>query len=335
MTDKLRTSRDLDTPKTSRRSNKSRSEQVELLQSRPSSFPNNLIWSGDVSQFLTSIPNSARFDLVVSSPPYNIGKPYERKSDLAKYREWQTAVLHDIVARLSSTGSLCWQVGNYVDNNEILPLDILFHPIMKDLGLRLRNRIIWTFGHGLHAKRRFSGRYEVVLWYTKSDDYYFDLDSVRVPAKYPGKRSFRGPKRGKLSGNPLGKNPEDVWVQSLQEVDDVWRNIPNVKSNHPEKTAHPCQFPVGLIERLVLALTKPGDLVFDPFAGVGSAGVASLIHGRRFWGCEVDASYASVAHTRLHDAINGRATFRPHSVPLYDSSKSRLALIPAEWEPRH
>jgi len=188
---------------------------------------------------------------------------------------------------LKLSGSICWQVGNFVDNGQIIPLDIEFAPIFKSHGLQMRNRIIWRFGHGLHTKRRFSGRYEVVLWYTKTDDYILNLDAVRVPTKYPGKRHFKGPNAGQLSGNPLGKNPEDVW------------DIPNVKSNHVEKTNHPCQFPVGLIERFVLALTNDGDLVFDPFAGVASAGVAATVHGRRFWGSELVADYANANQKRL------------------------------------
>jgi adenine-specific DNA-methyltransferase len=298
----------------------------------PRKPPENLLWEGDVEAFLDRLPRSPVFDLVVSSPPYNIGKPYERKAEPKEYEEWQERVLGKLVERLSPRGSLCWQVGNYVSDNEILPLDILFHPVMKKLGLKLRNRIIWTFGHGLHTKRRFSGRYEVVLWYTKSDEYDFDLDAVRVPSKYPGKKSFRGPRHGMLSGNPLGKNPEDVWEFPLMEIDDVWRNIPNVKSNHVEKTDHPCQFPVGLIERLVLALTKPGALVFDPFAGVASAGVAALLHGRRFWGCEIDAKYVEIARHRLENATAGDVPFRPHTKTLYDHTKSTLALVPPEWK---
>ncbi len=303
-----------------------------MTKTMPRNLPENLLWEGDVEAFLDGIPSKPLFDLVVSSPPYNIGKPYERKAELEEYEVWQGRVLGKLVERLSPGGSLCWQVGNYVSNNEILPLDILFHPVMKKLGLRLRNRIVWTFGHGLHTKRRFSGRYEVILWYTKGDEYVFDLDAVRVPSKYPGKRSFRGPRRGMLSGNPLGKNPEDVWEFPLMEIDDVWRNIPNVKSNHVEKTVHPCQFPVGLIERLVLAFTKSGALVFDPFCGVGSAGVAALLHGRRFWGCEIDAKYVVIANDRLNGVITGDVPFRPHTKPLYDPTKSPLAHTPREWK---
>jgi adenine-specific DNA-methyltransferase len=252
---------------------------------------------------------------VVSSPPYNIGKSYEKKSALQSYLDWQERILDQIIPRLKDTGSLCWQVGNFVDNGHIQPLDIEMAYIFIKHGLKLRNRIIWHFGHGLHNKRRFSGRYEVVMWYSKTDDYFFDVDPVRIPSKYPGKRHFKGPKKGELSGNPLGKNPEDVW------------DIPNVKSNHIEKTDHPCQFPVGLIERLVLSMTKPGDLVFDPFSGVGSAGVAAAIHKRHFWGCELLADYAKQGKQRIDDALDGAAQYRPHDREVYDHTQSSLSRL--------
>ena len=283
------------------------------------------IFQGDTEQFLASLPSEPLFDLVVTSPPYNIGKSYEKKDALETYMAWQKRIINLIVPRLKPEGSLCWQVGNFVDNGQIVPLDIEFAPIFKGHGLQMRNRIIWHFGHGLHTRRRFSGRYEVVLWYSKTDDYYFDLDAVRVPSKYPRKKHFKGPKKGLVSGNPLGKNPEDVW----EDVEDVW-NIPNVKSNHVEKTRHPCQFPVGLIERLVLSMTRSGGLVFDPFAGVASAGVAAAIHGRRFWGCELMAEYAKEGLARLELALDGRARYRPHDKPLYDHTQSSLSRKPED-----
>lgn len=271
------------------------------------------VWQGDAEILLTALPEKPVFDLVVSSPPYNIGKSYEKKGALEDYLKWQERILDLIIPRLKDTGSICWQVGNFVDNGMIVPLDIEMAYIFKKHGLKLRNRIIWHFGHGLHNKRRFSGRYEVVMWYSKTDDYQFDLDPVRIPAKYPGKRHFKGPKKGELSGNPLGKNPEDVW------------SIPNVKANHVEKTDHPCQFPVGLIERLVLSMTKPGQLVFDPFAGVGSSGVAAALHERHFLGCELIANYARQAKERIDEALAGTARYRPHDKELYDHTKSKLS----------
>ena len=263
---------------------------------RPAMLFHNLLWHGRVEDLIARLPCEPMFDLVVTSPPYNIGKAYERKQTLEQYAEWQAGIIDSIVPRVNIGGSICWQVGNFVENGHIVPLDIALDPLFRKHGLRLRNRIIWQFGHGLHTKRRFSGRYEVVMWYTRSDEYVFNLDSVRVPAKYPGKRHFKGPKTGQFSGNPLGKNPEDVW------------DIPNVKNNHIEKTDHPCQFPVGLIERLVLALTNENGLVFDPFSGVGSAGVAAILHRRRFWEAEIDEAYVRIAKVRIEMVQRRRTT---------------------------
>ncbi len=283
------------------------------------SLPPFTLWQGDVEKFLDALPLQPIFDLIVTSPPYNIGKVYEKRSELEDYLLWQSRIIDKLVPRLKATGNLCWQVGNFVDDGEILPLDIEFAPIFRAHKLQLRNRIVWHFGHGLHSKQRFSGRYEVVMWYSKSKDYVFNLDPVRIPSKYPGKRHFKGPRSGELSGNPLGKNPEDVWF------------IPNCKSNHVEKTEHPCQFPVGLIERLVLALSEPGGLVFDPFAGVASAGVAAALHGRRFWGCEINHDYIDIGKRRLIDSLAGNVKYRPHDKEIYDHTQSNLSRKPSGW----
>ena len=245
--------------------------------------------------------------LVVTSPPYNIGKRYERKSTLEVCVRAQAAVIAECVRVLNPRGSLCWQVGNHViDGGEIFPLDMELYHVFRDHGLKLRNRIIWHFEHGLHGTRRLSGRYEAILWFTKRDDYVFNLDPIRVPSKYPKKKHFKGPKRGQLSCNPLGKNPGDVWT------------IPNVKSNHVEKTDHPCQFPVELIERLVLALTEPGDVVLDPYFGVGSSVIAALMHGRQGYGCDVVKSYVEIAWERVHALRAGTLRTRPMNRPVYD-----------------
>jgi adenine-specific DNA-methyltransferase len=116
---------------------------------------------------------SESMQLIVTSPPYNIGKAYERRSSLDTYLESQAAVIAECVRLLSPTGSICWQVGNHVQDGEVFPLDIMLYPIFRQHGLRLRNRIVWHFEHGLHCKNRLSGRHETILWFTKSDDYTF------------------------------------------------------------------------------------------------------------------------------------------------------------------
>ncbi|MGH2501356.1 MAG: DNA methyltransferase, partial [Ktedonobacterales bacterium] len=138
----------------------------------PDSRPDYLLWHGDVERLLDRLPKEPLFDLVVTSPPYNLGKSYETIVTMDEYRRWQARIIRKIVPRLKSTGSICWQVGNYTASNgggergSIHPLDYLFHPLFEKHGLILRNRIVWRFGHGLHNRYRFSGRYEVVLWYT-------------------------------------------------------------------------------------------------------------------------------------------------------------------------
>ena len=245
-------------------------------------------------------------NLIVTSPPYNLGKEYESKQPLAAYIDNQRETIGEAVRLLSPSGSICWQVGNYVDGSEIYPLDILLYPLFKAHDLKLRNRIVWSFGHGLHCQNRFSGRHETVLWFTKTDNYVFNLDEVRVPSKYPNKKHFKGPNKGQLSGNPLGKNPADVW------------DIPNVKANHVEKLDHPCQFPVGLVERLVLALTNKGDTVLDPYVGVGSSAVAALKHRRKAFGCDVLPEYIDIAWERIRQLQAGNLRIRPMNKPVYE-----------------
>ena len=258
--------------------------------------------------FMRRLPD-ASIKLVVTSPPYNVGKSYEKRTPLDRYLADQREVVAECVRLMHPHGSLCWQVGNYVDKGEVVPLDAILYPVFKAHGLKLRNRIVWHFGHGLHCSKRLSGRYETINWFTKGDDYTFNLDPIRVPAKYPGKRYFKGPNAGKLSGNPKGKNPGDVWM------------FPNVKNNHVEKTIHPCQFPVELAERLVLSMTNPGDDVLDPYMGVGSSLVAALMHGRRAHGCDVVAEYVDIARWRIKAAQTGTLKTRPMGKPIYDPSK--------------
>ena len=289
-----------------------------------------LSWN-DVLEFLRTVPSGSA-TLIVTSPPYNIGKPYERPMAFERYLEWQKEVILECKRILKANGSICWEVGNYVRDGEVFPLDVFFYHIFKNLGFKLRNRIIWHFGHGLHAKRRFSGRYEVILWFTKTDDYIFNLDAVRVPQKYPGKRAYKGPRKGQPSCHPLGKNPSDVWEVVVRDWErEIWE-IPNVKCNHPEKTIHPCQFPIELIERLVLALTNEGDLVIDPFMGVGSALIAALLHNRRAAGTDNVKEYTDIAYERVIRAIQGTLKRRPLGKPIYQpKGTEKVARPPPEW----
>jgi len=274
------------------------------------------------SRKMENIPDSS-VHLMVTSPPYNIGKEYEKKLKLELYQQQQAAAIRECARILAPKGSICWQVGNYVDKGSIIPLDTILFPKFIEAGFIMRNRIVWHFEHGLHCSKRFSGRYETIVWFTKSDDYFFDLNAVRVPQKYPGKKHFKGPKAGQYSSNPLGKNPGDVW------------HIPNVKSNHIEKTVHPCQFPVELIERLVLSMTRDGDWVLDPFVGTGTSIIAAIRHGRRGAGAEIVGKYVAIARGRIEKEMAGTLRTRPMSKPIYDPKTAGNKLTLAPWVSDH
>ena len=278
------------------------------------------LYQGDCRTLLASLP-AISVQLIITSPPYNNGKEYEEQQQtLEEYLRLQEEVITECVRVLRPSGSICWEVGNHmVGDGEILPLDIPLHSIFAKHRLKLRNRIVWHFEHGLHAKNRLSGRYEVLMWYTKSDDYTFNLDLVRVPQKYPGKRHFKGPHVGELSGNPLGKNPSDVWI------------FPNVKSNHVEKTEHPCQFPIELVDRMLLATTNPGDVVLDPFAGTSTSLVAALLRERLACGAEIMPAYVEISRRRIEQTVEGTVPFRATGTPIYTPSNNKLAQLPAEF----
>jgi adenine-specific DNA-methyltransferase len=286
---------------------------------------------GDSLDVLKEIEDN-KFKLIITSPPYNVGKEYEVKKSIELYLEEQDEIINELIRVLHPLGSICWQVGNFVNKGEVFPLDIFYYNIFKNKGLFLRNRIIWQFGHGLHSSKKFSGRYETILWFTKSHEYTFNLDPVRIPSKYPGKKHFKGPKKGQYSSNPKGKNPSDIWEIVLNDWENEIWNIPNVKSNHIEKTAHPCQYPIELVERCVLALTDENDWILDPYAGVGSTILASLKNNRKVVGIERIKKYLEIGTQRIEQFKSGNLKFRSIDTPIYDNKKSKLSEIPEEFK---
>lgn len=249
-------------------------------------LPLDQILFGNCILLLGSLPDEC-VDLVVSSPPYNLGKEYEAKQALDIYLEEQTVVLQQCSRILKKTGSLFWQVGAFSEGGVVIPLDVRFFPILESCGLIPRNRIIWARQHGLHAQKKFSCRHETILWFTKSNNYKFNLDTIRVPQKYQNKKHFRGERKGQLSCHPDGKNPGDIWM------------FRNVKHNHEEQTIHPCQFPEDLVARIVVSTTQKGEVVFDPYMGTGTVAVVARDHRRHFMGTELDPKYHQVALQRL------------------------------------
>lgn len=316
-----------------------KTEHNQTLQLFPISVSESLDGSaqatlieGDTLDTLRRMPDES-VKLIVTSPPYNIGKEYETQVELEHYLDWLKPIISELQRVLHPQGNVAWQVGNFVDDGEVYPLDMWFYPMFKQLGFKLRNRIIWHFDHGLHASHRLSGRYETMLWFSKGDDYTWNLDPIRVPSKYPGKRNFKpGPNYGKPSGNPLGKNPSDIWKLMVHEWEVGLWNIPNVKANHPEKTIHPCSFPIELVERCVLAMTNEGDVVLDPFTGVGSAMLAALRNKRRSIGIDKERRYLDEAKRRIEMLAAGILPYRNLGKAVHvPTGKEKVSQVPEEW----
>lgn len=275
----------------------------------------------DCFAVLKSIPDES-IDLTLTSPPYCIGKAYDRHTTIEGFLEINEPIIEQVYRKTKLGGSICWQVGHHVAKGEIVPLDFIVYDIFRRLcpAAKLRNRIIWSFGHGANCSKRFSGRHETILWFTKGDDYHFDLDAVRVKQKYPGKKHYKGSKKGQYSCNPLGKNPGDVW------------EIPHVKANHIEKTNHPCQFPIGLAQRIIRALAPHQGVVLDPFMGAGSTGAAAVIEGRSFTGIEIDREYFRLAKKRVNAAKDGSILYRDIDLPILDPRKTgAVGRPPQSW----
>ncbi len=241
---------------------------------------------GDILNVLGTVENDS-IDLVVTSPPYNIGKEYETKLELDEYVTWCAQWLGELFRVVKSTGSLWLNLGyvEVADRGRAVPLPYL---MWDKSPFYLLQEVVWHYGAGVAARRAFSPRNEKWLWYVKDPvNYYFDLDAVRDPnVKYPHQK-----KNGKLKCNPIGKNPGDVWI------------IPKVTSGSgrasPERTSHPAQFPTALIKRIIRACSREEDVVLDPFAGSGSTLEASLLERRRGLGIEIRPDYCAIAKQRL------------------------------------
>ena len=247
------------------------------------------IYNGDCMELLAKLPK-ASIPLTVTSPPYNIGKSYEAVRAVDDYLDWCEEWISWIHDATSEDGAFWLNLGylSLPDRAKAIPIPYL---LWDRVPFFLIQEVVWNYGAGVAARQSFSPRNEKFLWYVKDEAHYtFDLDAVRDPnVKYPNQK-----KNGKLKCNPLGKNPTDVW------------QFPKVTSgtnrSSRERTAHPAQFPMAVVERIVKACSSPGDVVLDPFVGSGSLIEAAVRNGRRAIGFEISADYVDMAAQRLEAA---------------------------------
>jgi adenine-specific DNA-methyltransferase len=262
-------------------------EQIQRILGRPFCAGDGYaIYCADCLSGLRSLPCEL-FSLTVTSPPYNIGKEYEAPQPMEEYLAWCAQWMAEVFRLTVSDGAFWLNVG-YVSlpgRAKAIPLPYL---LWDRSPFYLIQEVVWNYGAGVAARRSLSPRNEKLLWYVKDPEkYIFNLDAIRDPeVKYPHQK-----KNGKLRCNTIGKNPSDVW------------QIAKVTSGEdrasPERTPHPAQFPLDLVNRIVLGSSDPGDLVLDPFIGSGTVAVSCLQNGRKVIGIEKDPSYCRLAAQRL------------------------------------
>lgn len=273
-------------------------EKYEKILTDVKSNDEYKIYHDDCNKILEDIDEGS-IDMIFSSPPYNIGKSYEKKSTIDDYILFMTEIIKKLYKVLKETGNICWQTGNHVNNGVIQPLDLLFHDIFIKAGFYFQKRIIWTFGHGLHCQNRFSGRYESICWYSKTKTHIIN----------------------NLNNNVI----INMWEKGIVE-------IPNVKSNHVEKTNHPCQFPVELVDRFILSLTEENHIVLDPFCGSGSTLISALMNRRKCIGIELYKEYIEIINDRINNFYNKTLRVRDMGKDIYDPSHSgNLSRKPKIW----
>lgn len=248
---------------------------------------NVLLYNLDCIESLKRLEKYVYFDLTVTSPPYNIGKEYEKIKPVNEYIDWSKKWMEEVYKTTAPNGSFWLNIGYMPIKNKgkAVPLPYL---LWDKNDFFFIQEIVWHYGAGVAARKSLSPRNEKILWFVKNEKkYIFNLDSIRDPnVKYPNQR-----KNGKLKVNPLGKNPSDVW------------NIPKVTSGYKrkskERTKHPAQTPIELFKRIILAASNEGDLVLDPFVGSGTTCVVAKSLNRKAVGFDINSEYLDMAIERL------------------------------------
>ena len=271
---------------------KTRESLVSLLGEPYFSAPGFILYKGDcLDIFPLMAAGGFEVDLTVTSPPYNIGKEYEVPLTVPEYVDWCTEWMAGVHSVTGDAGAFWLNLGylKVPGKGQCVPIPYL---LWDKTDFHLIQEVVWQYGAGVSAKRRLSPRNEKWLFYVNNgDDYTFNLDDIRDPnVKYPNQK-----RNGKFRCNPLGKNPSDVW------------EFPKVTTgsnrSSKERTGHPAQFPLAVIDRIIKASSNPLGIVLDPFAGSCSAGIAALGLGRTFVGIELREDYCELAVQRYHQFI--------------------------------
>lgn len=245
-----------------------------------------LIYCADCISSMKKI-NEETIALTVTSPPYNIGKAYETPSNVKDYINWCESWIKEVYRITKKDGSFWLNIG-YLEVEEKAKALPIAYLLWDKVTFYLIQEIIWNYGAGVAGRKFFSPRNEKILWYVKNkDDYTFNLDDIRDKnVKYPNQK-----KNGKLKCNPLGKNPSDVWQ--------IAKVTSGTNRSSKERTSHPAQFPLAMIDRIIKAGSNEGDLILDPFMGSGTTAITAMSNNRRYIGFEISEAYCKVAAERI------------------------------------
>ena len=264
-------------------------EKIKLFLGNPYfENENTIIYNMDCVEGLgTLLEKGIKIDATITSPPYNIGKEYEKIVPIDDYVNWLSDIstlIHDIT---KDNGAYLLNVGylSVEKKGKAIPIPYL---LWDKTNFFFQQEIIWNYGAGVAAKNFLSPRNEKILWYIKnSEDFTFNLDDIRDPdVKYPNQK-----KNGKLRCNTLGKNPSDVWQ--------IAKVTSGANRSSEERTNHPAQFPNDLIERLVKGFTNINDLILDPFMGSGTTAEVANRKGRKCLGFEIREDYCEIIAKRM------------------------------------
>jgi len=245
-----------------------------------------LLYNIDCIAALKILPRNY-IDLVLTSPPYNIGKEYEKVLPIEDYIDWSSSWLNEIPLILKENGAFWYNLGYvpFKDSARALPLVYLLWDKVK---MYLMQEIVWNYGAGVACKKTLSPRNEKWLWYVNNkDDYTFNLDAIRDPdVKYPNSK-----KNGKLRCNTLGKNPSDVWQ--------IAKVTSGFNRSSEERTNHPAQFPLDLIDRITLGFSNASDILLDNGKSFSNCCVIALKNRRNVIGFEIREDYCELQAKRI------------------------------------
>jgi site-specific DNA-methyltransferase (adenine-specific) len=258
---------------------------------------------GDCLEHFRKVP-AGTIDLVFADPPFNIGYDYDIYNDRRNaehYLDWTSQWAREIVRVLKSDGTFWLAIGDEF----AAELKVIFH---RDLGLTLRNWVIWYYTFGVHCTRKFSRSHAHLFYFVKDPKRFtFNDSAIRVP-------SARQLVYADARAHPKGRVPDDTWILRPQDVPegfapdgDTWY-FPRVCGTFKERAGwHGCQMPEQLLGRIIRACSNEGETVLDPFGGSGTTLVVAKKLARRYLGFELSPDYAAQIQERLDAARVGQA----------------------------